>query len=422
MNMKRVLPVVLLMAFLLVLPVQAQSLPWVEVWVMVRDGVTGAVLDDAQVENPLCEGLPADACTRYGVWNGDRQAFILKVPRLEPYEVVVSKDGYGTQVRSGTAVDAVTTWDVRLFPAQSGRIFRVYLPLIMNGGTPPPPAVYNPTAAVGRLNWWRSLAGVPAVSGNLELHSGCRAHARWMVNNGVAAHTEDPALPGYTMEGDACGQAANLAFGVDVFPSDEQAVDALLASPFHALLALDPRLGEIGFGSARLDTFWTGTYAAAALDVFRGLDYSRSGTQTFFPRPNGTLPVLSYTGLAQPDPLTACPGYAAPTGAALLALYLPYPPGTLVSTELRQGSTLLAHCVIHAASYTHPNLQLQQQGRSALAERGALMIIPRYPLQPNTAYTARLTYSGGQIVQWSFNTSAAPLAFVPMQVLLPHGD
>jgi len=418
--MKRVLPVVLLMAFLLVLPVQAQSLPWVEVWVTARDGVTGAVLDDAQVENPLCEGLPADACTRYGVWNGDRQAFILKVPRLEPYEVVVSKDGYGTQVRSGTAVDAVTTWDVRLFPAQSGRIFRVYLPLIMNGGTPPPPAVYNPTAAVGRLNWWRSLAGVPAVSGNLELHSGCRAHARWMVNNGVAAHTEDPALPGYTIEGDACGQAANLAFGVDVFPSDEQAVDAMMASPFHALNALDGRLVEVGFGSARLDMVFSGSYTAAALDVYHGVDWSRTLTTVTFPRANGTLPILTYNGLAQPDPLTACPGYTAPTGAALLVMGAPS--GVPVSTTLSQGTTLLEHCVITANNYVNPNADLQQQGRSLLWGTSAVMIIPRSPLQAGKTYTVQLVYSSGRTVQWSFTTSATPLNIVPMQVLLPHGD
>ena len=420
--MKRVLPVVLLVAFLLVLPVQAQSLPWVEMWVTVRDGVTGVVLEDAQVENPLCEGLPADACTRYGVWNAERQAFILKIPRLEPYEVVVSKDGYETRVRSGTAVDAVTAWDVRLFPAQAGATFRVYLPLIMSSGTPLPPPVYDPVAAVGRLNWWRSLAGLPAVSGNLELHSACRAHARWMVNNGIAAHTEDPELPGYTIEGDACGQAANLAFGVDVFPGDEQAVDAMMASPFHALNALDGRLVEVGFGSARLETVWSGSYSAAALDVFHGQDWSLVPAPTTFPKDNGTLPVLSYNGLAQPDPLTACPGYTAPTGAALLAMYLPYPPGTIASTTLQQGSTLLEHCVIHGWSYHNPNRDLELQGRSALAERGALMIIPRLPLQAGKTYTMRVTWAGGQEVRWTFTTATEPLDILPLRVLLPHGD
>lgn len=407
---------------LLLLPtfrVQAQSLPWVEVWVAVRNGWSGALLTDAQVENPRCEGLPADSCTRYGVWNTGQQAFILKVPRLEPYEIVVKKSGYETQMRSGTAVDPVTIWDVRLYPAQSGVTRRVYLPIVIKSENIPPP-VYNPAAAVWRLNWWRGLAGAPGVQGNLELHSGCRAHARWMVNWQTAAHSEDPNLPGYTYEGDSCGQAGILAFGVDVYPTDEQAVDVLLDSPFHALAALDPRLSEVGFGSARLDMVWGGTYAAAALDVFHGVDWSRTGSLMTFPKNGGTLPILSYNGLAQPDPLTSCPGYTAPSGAALLVTGAP--PGVPVSTTLAQGGTLLEHCVITAATYVNPNAELQQQGRSMLGGTAAVMVIPRYPLQAGRTYTVRLVYSGGQTVQWSFTTSSSPLNILPLQVLLPHGD
>jgi len=418
--MKRVLQIAFL-ALLMVIPAQAQSLPWVEVWVTVRDGWTGSLLTDAQVENPRCEGLPPDSCSRYGVWNAEKQALILKVPRLEPYDLVVSRSGYETQVRSGTAVDPVTTWDVRLYPAQSGTIRRVYLPLILQRQSTPPP-VYDPTAAVARLNGWRALGGLPAVTGNLELHSGCRAHARWMVNNQTAAHNEDPNLPGYTLEGEACGQAASLAFGVNLFPTDGQMVDALLASPFHALNALDGRLAEVGFGSARLDMVWGGTYAAAALDVFHGLDWSRSPALTTFPRDGGVLPILSYNGLAQPDPLSACPGYTAPTGAALLALYLSNPPGTITSSTLQQGSTLLQHCLIHGGSYVNPNPDLELQGRSALAERAALMILPRQPLQPGKTYTMRLTWAGGQEMRWTFTTATEPLNILPLQVLLPHGD
>lgn len=399
--------------------VDAQSLPWVEVWVTVRDWASGQVLADARVENPACQNLPADSCTRYGVWDESRQAYILKTPRLEPYELVVTRSGYETQMRSGTAADPLTTWDVRLYPSQPGVIRRVYLPLISVGGSIPLP-VYNPTAAVGRLNWWRGLAGAPAVTGNLEMHSGCRAHARWMVNNQTAAHTEDPNLPGYTYEGDACGQAGILTFGVNVYPTDEQAVDVLLASPFHALAALDPRLGEVGFGSARLDTFWSGTYAAAALNVYHGVDWSRTLSRQTFPRDGGTLPILSYNGLAQPNPLTACPGYTAPSGPALLLLSAPSE--TPVSTTLAQGSALLEHCLISASTYTNPNEELKRQGRSTLYGTAALMIMPRYPLQADKTYTMTLVYSSGQRVQWSFTTLTNPLNILPMQALLPYAD
>lgn len=399
--------------------VHAQSLPWVEIWVTVRDGYTGALIADAQVEIPQCVSLPADSCTRYGVWDGTRQVYLLKVPRLEPYDLVVSRNGYATQMRSGTANDPVILWDVRLYPIDSPMRPRVYLPIVIKSDNIPQP-VYNPTAAVNRLNWWRGLAGAGAVAGNLELHSGCRAHARWMVNEQTAAHTEDPSLPGYTIEGDSCGQAANIAFGTDVFPSDEQAVDALMASPFHALAALDPRLAEVGFGSARLDMAWSGSYFGAALDVYHGIDWSRSGTFLTFPKNGGTLPILSYNGLAQPDPLTACPGYTAPTGPGLLAMFTQS--AYIVSSTFQQGSTLLEHCVIQAGAYTNPNLNLMQQGNSALGSLGAVMVIPRQPLQAGKAYTVTLTYNNGQSLSWSFTTAAQPLSIVPLQVLLPNAD
>lgn len=364
---------------------QAQSLPWVEVWVTVRHGWTGALLTDVQVEIPQCAALPADSCTRYGVWNAERQAFILKVPRLETYDLVVSRSGYATEMRSGTASDPVTTWDVRLYPANVP-LRRVFLPIVLQSGSVPPP-VYNPTAAVERLNWWRLyLSGAPTVAGNLELHSNCRAHARWMVNWQTAAHTEDPNLPGYTPEGDYCGQAANIGFGVDVFPTDEQAVDALMASPFHALAALDRRLIEVGFGSARLDTAWSGSYYGAALDVFHGLDYGKSVSYPWtFPGNGRPLPLLSYDGRGEPNPLTACPGYTPPTGPVLIAAF---GEGNVQVAESRlmDGITPLPHCVVTASNYVNPNLQLQQQGRTALWAQGAVMIIPRYPLQAGKMY------------------------------------
>ena len=368
---------------------QAQSLPWVEVWVAVRDGRTGTLLTDAEVEIPQCESLPADSCTRYGAWDGTRQVYLLKVPRLEAYDLVVRRSGYAAEMRSGTAVDPVTTWDVRLYPADAPVRPRVFLPLILQAGSVPPPA-YNPTAAVARLNWWRMLAFAPAVQGNLELHSNCRAHARWMTYWQVAAKTEDPNLPGYTPEGDFCGQAANIGLGVDVFPTDEQAVDALMASPFHALAALDHRLAEVGFGSARLDTAWSGSYAAAALDVFHGLDYGRGvGYPWTFPGSGRPLPLLAYDGRGEPSPLTACPGYTAPTGPVLIAAF---GEGAVQVAEsaLLDGATPLAHCVVTAGNYVNPNLELQQQGRTALWAQGAVMIIPRHPLAPGRTYTLRV--------------------------------
>lgn len=391
-------------------PVRAQSLPWMEVWVTVRHGWTGVLIADAQVEIPQCENLAADSCTRYGAWDGTRQVYLLKMPRLELYDLVVRRSGYEPQMRSGTATDPVTTWDVRLYPADAPNEPRVYLPLILGGSSPPPP-VYNPMAAVNRLNWWRMLAFAPSVQGNLELHSNCRAHARWMTNWQIAAHTEDPNLPGFTIEGDACGQAANIGLGVDIFPTDEQAVDALMASPFHALSALDHRLTEVGFGSARLDTAWSGSYFAAALDVFHGLDYGKGVSYPWTFLGNGRpLPLLSYDGRGEPNPLTACPGYTPPTGPVLMAAF---GEGNVQVAEssLLDGAVPLEHCVVTGGNYLNPNLVLQQQGRTALWAQGAVMIIPRQPLQPGKIYTLRvLTTDNRLAVSYPFAPPTGLLA------------
>jgi hypothetical protein len=425
MNGKKFLPLVLMLSLAMVVfsTAQAQSLPWVEVWVAVRDGWTGAPITDAQVEIPQCANLPADSCTRWGVWDGTRQVYLLKVPRLEAYDLVVSRSGYVTEMRRGTAVDAVTTWDVRLYPSQGGGIKRVYLPLVLKGDGAPPP-VYNPVAAVNRLNWWRMLAGASPVQGNLELHSNCRAHARYMVNQQTAAHTEDPNLPGYTVEGDFCGQAANLGFGVDVYPNDEGAVDALMASPFHALAALDARLVEVGFGSARLDTAWSGSYYAAALDVFHGLDYGRSVSYPWtFPGNGRSLPLLSYDGRGEPNPLTACPGYEPPTGPVLIAAF-GEGLGRVAESSLLDGGTALAHCVVTADSYTNPNPELQQRGRTALWAQGAVLVIPRQPLPTGKVYVLRVrTVDNRLAVAYLYAPPAGglaqPLNPVWMQVLKP---
>lgn len=408
-------------------PAQAQSLPTVEVWVSVRAADTQEVVSDAHVENTLCAALPADSCTAVGAYDADKQAYVMTVPRLEAYELVIQRTGYRTEVRQGTGLDPVSVLVVFLVPQEGAPRLskRVFLPLIISSGTPLPPQPYNPTAAVNRLNWWRMKAAVSAVQGDLELHSNCRAHARYMAQNAILSHAEDGTLPNYTLEGDFCGQAGVVSLGVEVYPSDEQMVDAMMASPFHALNLLDPRLVEVGFGSYRHVDMFGGVVSGAAIDVFHGLDYAQSiPPYITFPFNGMNLPVLSYNGLAQPDPLTSCPGYTAPTGQALFILF-----GNegeqgqvqVTRTSLMDGNTPVAHCVITSSTYVHPNLDLQMQGRTALYERGAVMVIPRNPLTPGHVYSLDVDLSDqrgyGMVV-----ITGDRLITPDLQVLRPDAD
>lgn len=409
------------------LPVGAQSLPVVEVWVTVRTADTQEVVTDAQVENTLCADLPAEVCTAVGAYDADKQAYVMTVPRLEAYELVIQRTGYRTEVRQGTGLDPVSVLVVFLVPQEGAPRLskRVFLPLIISSGTPLPPQPYNPTAAVNRLNWWRMKAAVSAVQGDLELHSNCRAHARYMAQNAILSHAEDGTLPNYTLEGDFCGQAGVVGLGVEVYPSDEDLVDALIASPFHALSLLDPRLVEVGFGSYRHITVYGGVTSGAALDVFHGLDTSQSVPPYLtFPFNGMILPVLTYNGRAQPDPLTACPGYTAPTGQALFILFGDegeYGAVQPTRVALMDGTTPLEHCVITSSTYTHPNLDLELQGRTMLYERGAVMVIPRHPLIPGHIYSLDVDLSDIRGYGMVF-TAGDALNIPDLQVLLPDAD
>lgn len=396
-------------------PIQAQSLPTVEVWVSVRAADTQEVLAAAEVENTLCAGLPAETCTAVGAYDPNRQAFVMVVPRLEAYEFVIRAAGYQSTVRQGTGLEPVSVLVVFLQPqAGSGQTYRVFLPLVLqpNSVVIPP---YDPQAALNRLNAWRRLAGVPVVQGNAELHAGCRAHARYTAQNALLGHVEDPQLPNYTAEGDFCGQAGVVSLGAEVYPSDEQMVDAMLVSPFHALYALDPRLVEVGFGSYRHADIWGGVFSAAALDVFHGLDSGRSVTPWVFPGWGKTVEYLTYDGRGIPDPLTSCPGYTAPSGTVLMAAFGEGEVEVEWST-LNRGSEVLEHCVLTAATYTHPNPEVQMEGRTALWAQGAVLLVPRQPLQAGNWYAFTVRLKDGREAHGLFQTAQTPKQAVTMQV------
>ncbi len=127
---------------------------------------------------------------------------------------------------------------------------------------------------------------------------------------------------------------------------------------------------EVGFGSARLDTAWSGSYYGVALDVFHGLDYGRSVSYPWtFPGNGRPLPLLAYDGRGEPNPLTACPGYTPPTGPVLIAAF-----GEgevqVAESSLLDGSTALAHCVVTAGNYINPNPKLAAAGADGAVGAG----------------------------------------------------
>jgi uncharacterized protein YkwD len=251
------------------------------------------------------------------------------------------------------------------------------------------------------LNDYRAMASLPPVDENSNWSLGSQDHARYTVKNDVLAHEQEEGNEWYTKAGDAAAQASNIMASHNLQTSDFHAIDSWMQAPFHALGILDPALAQVGFGSYREGD--GGLQMGATLDVLRGLDQVPSGIQfpIRWPSSGTTVPIGHYWG-EYPDPLTSCPGYQTPTG---LPIILQVGPGELTPVVddygFKQSDQNLESCVFNESTYTNPGSYEQALARAILAERDAIVLIPRFPLTPGATYTVSITVDG-ENYSWSF--------------------
>lgn len=260
-----------------------------------------------------------------------------------------------------------------------------------------------PTDWLGRLNYYRALGGLAAVTENASWSAGGVLHSRYMVKNNYIGHSEDPSNPWYTPEGLAAAQNGNAMVHSSVNTPDYVAIDSWLLGPFHQVGLLDPKLQSSGFGSYReADGGWQ---MGATLDVLRGRTGSGGNFPVRWPQGNAAIP-RSYTGGEFPDPLTGCAGYSTPVGAPLL---LQLGGGSVTPSvtahSLTQNGTPVEHCLFDETSYTNPDGGSQSLARSILGSRDAIVIMPRSPLTVGATYTVSVT-SNGQTHTWDFTVLA----------------
>jgi hypothetical protein len=273
-----------------------------------------------------------------------------------------------------------------------------YLPLIVGAGGTPTPA----NDWLSYLNKLRGLANLPGVSENATYSDGDSKHAKYMVKNDVIAHNEDPTKPFYTVEGNAAANKSNVMVSGSIQTTDRDAFDMWMTGPFHGVGLIDPRLTQSGYGSYReADGGWQ---LGAALDVLRGLASKPPAGVTFpikWPADSKTSWLTTYDGNESPDPLTACAGYTAPTGAPI---YLQLGTGSITpnvtNATLTNNGASLPVCVYTEATYTNPISSDQSLGRSVLGSRDAIIMIPQAPLNPG-GYTVSIT-TNGTTYTWSF--------------------
>jgi hypothetical protein len=173
-----------------------------------------------------------------------------------------------------------------------------------------------------------------------------------------------------------------------------------MAAPFHAMGMMDPRLTSTGFGAYR--EVKTGWQAGFTLDTLRGNSFTGGTYPVYFPGNNVTEPLTTFGGGEFPDPLQACPGYAAPTGLPIF-IEVGGNVATTASNDSFTGNGVpLAHCVI--ASNTNANLS------SYLTSRGGVIVMPQAPLVAGVKYVVSLTVNGTAYT-WSF--TVGPFVVAP---------
>jgi len=281
--------------------------------------------------------------------------------------------------------------------------------------TPTPRATETPSPEnwLDYINWLRALGGLPAVTENTSWSLGCTHHAKYMVKNNYIGHSEDPANPWYTDDGNAAAGSGNAMVSSNVNATDIYAIDLWMSGPFHGLGIIDPALGVSGFGSYReADGGWQ---MAACLDVIRGLG-AIAPSVTFpvmWPANGSTIPFDGFYGGEWPDPLTSCSGYLSPSGPPI---FLQIGPGNqtpnVTSHTIKQGSTTLENCEFDETNYANPDSSAQSLGRNILGMRDAIVLMPKNPLTSGMTYTISIINSGTTYT-WSITVSSAQLIRQP---------
>lgn len=112
------------------------------------------------------------------------------------------------------------------------------------------------------LNRFRARHGLEPLGHDAVQSAACRKHAEYLATNvkrggrknlGGSSHDEDPALPGYTVEGAQAGASSNISSGGDLV----RAVERIGRTMLHRVAWLCPGSVDAGFGATRRGGGWS---------------------------------------------------------------------------------------------------------------------------------------------------------------------
>ena len=307
--------------------------------------------------------------------------------------------------------------------------------------SPPLPEPFK--SVLTRWNYYRTSAGVPAIAADPALNEAALHHAKYLVNNrlkagdavitngrmietgwNLSAHSESVGNQWYTEDGAKWAEFATVIRGNAPVTDGAALVDEQAART-DSLAVLDPQLASVGFGlfcstddCAGVIVYNRGLSKSQFLGLYEGnaMDWNAMlGSMPFtvarlrrpieFPSSAMRFPSRAFRGGDYPNPLTSCSGYSAPTGVPII-LQLGAPmfgeDVKLTSSSLSEDGAQLETCGFDATSYMNPDGYQQSRSREVLHAYGAVVMIPKNPLQSGHTYTVSMV-ADSQPYTWSFS-------------------
>lgn len=284
-------------------------------------------------------------------------------------------------------------------------------PTVEPSPTPPPSATPLPEPDWLRyINQFREQGGLRSLSESSQLSEGSRNHAVYMVKTDSAvAHSQSKDSPYYTDEGNQAGRNGNIFATSQLDGAADWAINYWISAPFHLVPMLDPALSQVGFGQHSENA---GTWKMAAVLDVRSAPQAAIAADVYpvmFPRDGGQTWVVRHSLPEWPEPLNnSCPGFNTPVGPPIV---LQIGDGRLTprvgNYRFMRGDDVLDVCVFDETTYRTPNAYAQQQGRSILDARDAVVMLPLRELMIGETYSVYIEVNG-QAHSWSFDVVRRP--------------
>lgn len=243
-------------------------------------------------------------------------------------------------------------------------------------GTASAASAPTPSAAISSLNAFRAQAGLLPVTADAAQTRACRRHAAAYARTPVVGHFEIRGTPGYSTSGDHAARTSVLAYTRRPMPGPE----VWIASAYHRLALLDPRLRSTGYWSE---------HGIACMGVIDGIGGPTVVRATGYPYPaDGQTGVATAVGCVEtPDPCRALDG-----ASRRRAIGMPVTIQFDSPQPAIDGLRVLSASLRPAGGGRATRILIQDMRTKAVAPllRGGAVLLPRRPLRPATDYLVRV--------------------------------